>query len=87
MERVFSISRAMEPFPEKAGKGAALLNLLQFLISALAATVISSIQGYQQLPLAILCILLAPGILLLAYFVKNSAIPFSPKEKLSASKL
>lgn len=52
--RASSITGALAPIPSKAGQGAAGLNLVQFAVSALIATGITSFGNNQELSLSML---------------------------------
>lgn len=63
--RVAATTAALAPIPEKAGQGAACLNLFQFMFSALIATSITRVNLQPQLSIGMLTILCAVSIILL----------------------
>lgn len=56
MARASAITGALAPIPEKAGQGAAGLNLIQFALSAVVATAISKLGSSPQLSISLLAI-------------------------------
>lgn len=56
MARASAITGALAPIPSKAGQGAAGLNLVQFAISAMIASLVSSYGSNPQLSISLLAI-------------------------------
>ena len=63
--RSAAITGALAPIPTQAGQGAAGLNLIQFLLSAIIATAVGEFGNYPQFSLAVLAIVCALSIILL----------------------
>jgi MFS transporter, DHA1 family, multidrug resistance protein len=63
--RAAATTGALAPIPTKAGQGAAGLNLVQFMLSAIIATGISGQGSHPQLSLALLAILCSVSIIIL----------------------
>lgn len=68
MARASAITGALAPIPEKAGQGAAGLNLVQFALSAIIATGVSKFGANPQLSISVLAIASSLSII---YLVKR----------------
>jgi DHA1 family bicyclomycin/chloramphenicol resistance-like MFS transporter len=70
MTRASAITGALAPIPSKAGQGAAGLNLVQFGISAMIASLVSSYGSNPQLSISLLAI---TSSLLIIYLTKRES--------------
>lgn len=72
--RAAAITGALAPIPEQAGQGSAGLNLIQFMFSAMIATIISELGNQPDLSLAFLAVACSALIIALVNFQVRMSI-------------